>query len=155
MAAAPVSLSIVDDFSASQRDDPDLLLIIKYLEKGELPAEPKVAKKIVNLSLHMAMIDGMLYYIDSSHSPVGKRSKVVVPRQLRKCIMESGHASLMSGHFSAKRVYKTLLHTCGGRPCTPISSLTVRAVPHALLLQGEARLRNHHSTQFLYKDHSR
>lgn len=100
-----------EDFGESQRKDPELLAIIAFLERKESPSNQKAAKRIAAAAKNMVMLDGMLQYVDPSHPPEGVRNRVVVPKQLQEAIMTNSHGGLMSGHFSAKRLYNALLRT--------------------------------------------
>ena len=111
LQAAPVATPVNEEFGTTQHNDPELLPIITYLKKDELPTDHKMAKKISSLARQMVMSNGILYYVDSSNSPHGNRNKVVVPKELRQLILASSHAGLLSGHFSARRLYNTLLST--------------------------------------------
>ena len=47
-----------------QRRDPDLMAMISYLEKGDLPDSLKEARKIIAKSPLFCVLDGVLYFID-------------------------------------------------------------------------------------------
>jgi len=53
----------------------------------------------------MTLESQILYYIDSRQRDV---KRAVVPHQLREQIMADYHSSIMAGHFSGVRLYKTL-----------------------------------------------
>ena len=99
--AAPIS----GDFAGEQCKDPVMADIITIMESGVLPADEKQAKKIAAQSSVLALVDDILYYLDTRHR---NQKRVVVPKQLQKQIMEESHSGPMAGHFSGQRLYNTL-----------------------------------------------
>ena len=57
--------SIPGDFGTQQQLDPDVNKILRYLQHQELPAEEKQAQKIAAQGPLFAVLDGILYYVDS------------------------------------------------------------------------------------------
>jgi len=47
----------------------------------------------------------VLYYLDNKQPDI---KRAVVPKHLRKQIMQDYHSGCMAGHFSGPRLYKTL-----------------------------------------------
>ena len=62
--------------------------------------------KLVVQSFSFTLIDGILYFVDSSRE---NRRRAVVPSQLRSEILEENHSGPMAGHFSGTRLYKSLV----------------------------------------------
>ena len=100
---APV---VLDHFAVEQRKDPEVLEIIEYAEDGKVPVDPHRARQLVLEGSVFAMGDVIAYYVDPKR---GDRRRAVVPRQLRKQILESAHSSRFAGHFSGRRLYASLL----------------------------------------------
>ena len=95
-----------DDFGVEQRKDKELKDMIQFLEGGSLPENREAAKKIAVQALSFTIIDGILYFVDSKHN---HRKRCVMPHPLRSQIMEENHSSPMAGHFSGKKLYKSLV----------------------------------------------
>ena len=53
------------DYDQEQRKDPELRMIIHYLEDGTLPDDDKFSKKSAHISLQFAVLSGILYFIYS------------------------------------------------------------------------------------------
>jgi len=71
-----------------------------YIQKGSLPSNEKIAKKICTQAVHFAVI---LYFIDSKQQG---RKRVAVPLHLQEKILMEYHGGVMAGHFSGDRLYK-------------------------------------------------
>ena len=80
----------------------ELLSYVNYLERGSLPEDAQLVKRIVLGSKNFEMIDGVLHY-ESPTSP--GRWCTVVPRELQQQLLTEAHAGLFAGHFSEKKVY--------------------------------------------------
>ena len=106
LAAPPDSPARTIDLAEEQRKDREILEIIAFLESGSLPEDVQKARKIVVQEPSFALVDGILYYLDSRH---GDRKRVAVPKHLRQGILEENHSGPMAGHFSGERLYKSLL----------------------------------------------
>ena len=74
----PTALHIVE----AQRDDPDLLPILSYLEKDELPENEKLASRLIVESQSYDVVDGVLYHKNS------EKHCLVVPRELKVAAIE-------------------------------------------------------------------
>ena len=98
--------SVPDGLGPEQRKDPALAELIAFIVKEELPAEEKRAKIVVAQASMLTMVDDILYYVDPKQE---NRRRVVVPKQLRKQIMEENHSGPMAGHFSGNRMYNVLV----------------------------------------------
>ena len=118
----------LDKFSTEQQKDPSVQEIIASLSTGKLPDCDQRAKRIAAQVLSLALVNGVLYFLDSKG---GDRKRCVVPRQLRERIMEKNHSGPMAGHFSGERLYKALV--CGGRGCMLMLADNVHPV-HSVLL---------------------
>ena len=94
-----------DSFGEEQRKDGDLLEICNFLQKQELPADQKKARKIALQSSLFSLDDGILYYLDPKQK---HQRRVAVPRHLREQVLNECHSGGMGGHFSGKRTYAAL-----------------------------------------------
>ena len=94
------------DFATEQRKDPELVELITFLERGELPADDRRARRIILQKPVFTMEHGMLIYIDAKQD---HRRRVVVPDHLKQQILTEHHASLMGGHFAAKKTYGAIV----------------------------------------------
>ena len=84
-----------------QRQDTTLKTLIEYLENQTLPVDPKVALEVTSLARKgYYLVDGVLYH-EGADMP-GKR-RLVVPRHLRKQVVEENHMLSLLGTFQARR----------------------------------------------------
>ena len=96
-----------DSLLEEQQKDPWVKQMINYLENGLLPTDDRQVKKLVNQAAHFALVEDILYFIDSKK---GNRKRAVVPLSLRKQIMEEVHGGKFGGHFSGPRTYNSLVY---------------------------------------------
>jgi len=86
--------TVIDvSFVEEQRKDPDILEIVSYLYKGELPDCDKKAKRLAAQAPLFTLMNGILYFLDSKR---GGRKRCVVPHHLRQGIIEENHSGLMA-----------------------------------------------------------
>ena len=105
LAQSPVSAPN-EDFASEQRKDPELVQLITYLERGELPADDKKARQMVLQKSLFTINNGILIFVDPKQD---HRRRVVVPSHLRRQILSEHHSSPMGGHFAAKKTYGALM----------------------------------------------
>ena len=113
-----------EDFSAEQRKDKELNDAIQFLTEGSLPDDDKAARKIAILATSLAVVDGILYFVDSKRD---HRRRCAVPSQLRHQVMEESHSGPMAGHFSGEKLYKSLVT---GKACIVMLCLIACLVPN-------------------------
>ena len=65
LAAEPVEGPTDCRFSLEQRKDPELKKLCDYLEMIVLPEEDKEARRVVAQAVHFAVVDDILYFLDS------------------------------------------------------------------------------------------
>ena len=65
LAAPPDSPDRTLDLAEEQRKDREILEIIAFLESGSLPEDEQKARKIVIQEPSFALVDGILYFLDS------------------------------------------------------------------------------------------
>ena len=97
------------DLSECQRDCPDFKDIYAYLNKGELPENPKIAKKIVYESEQYQMDDGILFHFyeprrnkNNLKQPI---KQLALPKLLRNDILLSFHDT---AHFGVDKTFYTI-----------------------------------------------
>jgi len=90
-------------FSAEQQKDSTLKEIYDYIQQSSLPDDKRMAKKISAQAVNFAVLDGILYLIDSKQQG---RKRAAVPHHLQKQILMEYHGGIMAGHFSGDRLYK-------------------------------------------------
>ena len=69
---------VQEDFSAEQQKDKELNDVIQFLTEGSLPDDDKAARKIGILATSLAVVDGILYFVDSKRD---HRRRCAVPSQ--------------------------------------------------------------------------
>ena len=97
--------NIEDSFAEQQQKDSWIRDMSLYLEHGNLPEDENQGRKIAAQSVHFAILDDILYYVDSK---CNNRKRVIVPQQLQQEILQEGHCGMTGGHFSGKRTFNTL-----------------------------------------------
>ena len=78
------------EMTVLQHEDPDLQMILSYLEKKELPSDEKKARRLVLESDCYTMLDEVFYFVDNSRE---NRLRVAAP-------------SAILGHYSRKTTHK-------------------------------------------------
>ena len=104
MTQPPAPASICE-FHLEQQKDPKVKELYDYVEKGEVSKDGQQAKKVCGQAMHFAIIDDILYFIDSKQQG---RKRAVVPVHLREQILRENHGGIMAGHFSGDRLYKLI-----------------------------------------------
>lgn len=104
-SALPLNSERVEEIREAQRSDASLTVMCEYLERGVLPSEDKLAKKIVLESNNYEVIQGVLYY-EPDHKP--GHLCIVVPESLHRTVLQEAHAGCCAGHFAFKKVYDRL-----------------------------------------------
>ena len=104
MTQPPAPASICE-FHLEQQKDPKVKELYDYVEKGEVPKDGQQAKKVCGQAMHFAVIDDILYFIDSKQQG---RKRAVVPVHLREQILRENHRGIMAGHFSGDRLYNLI-----------------------------------------------
>ena len=92
-------------FSEEQKKDEEILSMIRFQQEKILPEDTANARRIAAQAPMFTMIEEILYYLDDKQPDV---KRIVVPKHLRVQIMQNYHSSIMAGHFSGVRLYKTL-----------------------------------------------
>jgi len=99
----PNNLQFVQE---QQREDSELARLMKFLETKKLPSDPSEAKVVLSQAKKgYYVIEGVLYF-DGAGMP--DRRRLVVPKHLRKQILDENHDTPYAGHFAVKRMTKRL-----------------------------------------------
>ena len=108
LSAEPINANTpqLGDIGAAQQADTEFQDLIEFLAKNIIPADPTQAKKVVAQAPLFALIDGILFFIDSKNNHC---KRCVVPHQWRARIIEENHSGPMAGHFSGAKLYKSLV----------------------------------------------
>ncbi len=96
----PQSSGMDDSLGVHQKNDPDIVEILRFIQEGKLQDKNDTQKKLVLQAPLYTVIEGILYYIDARRNC----RRVVVPKHLRTQIMNENHR-----HFSADRLHRTLV----------------------------------------------
>lgn len=97
--------SDAEDFCLEQQKDPEIQEMVTFISNGELPADKTKARKIAAQAPSYAVVDGILYLLESKK---GFRKRCVVPGQLRQRLLEENHQGPYAGHFSGEKLYRCL-----------------------------------------------
>ena len=99
----PNNLQLVQE---QQKEDSELVKLVRFLETKELPSDPIEAKVVLSQAKKgYYMVEGVLYF-DGADMPDCRR--LIVPKHLREQILEEHHDAPYAGHFAAKRMNKRL-----------------------------------------------
>ena len=93
-------------YSQEQEKDPEILELRQFLSQGQLPDDSQRAKKIAAQAPSFALVDNIVYFIDSKRN---NQRRCVVPTHLRAHLMEENHGGPFAGHFSVEKLYKALV----------------------------------------------
>ena len=86
-----------------QRLDPDLRLLIAFLEDHALPEDDRKARELVLGRAQYTMIEGVLYRIESD-----KTLRVVVPVGDRENLFKEAHSGKCGGHLREVKIHSQL-----------------------------------------------
>ena len=91
------------EFHLEQQKDTRVKELYDYVASGIVPKDEQQAKKVCGQAIHFAVVDSILYFIDSKKQG---RKRAVVPVHLQEQILKEYHGGVMAGHFSGDRLYK-------------------------------------------------
>ena len=115
-----------DSLANEQQKDSDIMEMLLYLTKDQLPDCNETANKILATAPLFTVVDGILYFLDSKK---GGRKRCVVPRCLRQSIMEENPVVQCLGTSQVSDYTSHCRVTGGGRTCTVMLFIIA---PHAL-----------------------
>ena len=102
----PITDSVsLSELTLKQAADSECKPLLDFLLHQKLPEHPALAKKVAAQAPLFDVIDGILCFVGPKSNGRGRR---VVPKQLRKALVEGYHGSTMSGHFSGPKLVKAL-----------------------------------------------
>ena len=78
---------------------------MESIEEGTLPSDEQQLKKLLLERNRYAVVDNVLYFVDPKPP---HRQRIVVPKSLRRDIMDEIHAGRFGGHFALKGLYGIL-----------------------------------------------
>ena len=103
---SPDSVTVPDgDLSVQQAEDPECQLLLEFLLQGKLPEEADDAKRVAAQATQFDVLDGVLCYVGPKG---GSQVRKVVPKGLRKILLDSYHGGALSGHFSGPKLLKSV-----------------------------------------------
>ena len=88
-----------------QEEDVEIQEVVRLVGGGLLADEVKKGKKQVSELAQFALIDGVLWYVDSARGGI---SRLVVPKSMQQKLLEETHSGPYAGHFAAKSLYDKL-----------------------------------------------
>ena len=101
-----------EDIRIAQRKDKDLLLLIQYIEEGQLPEDKDLAKKIISKSEFYVLTEegvlGRMVHNSKKLKDIGPlHETIVLPVSLQERMVRETHEAL--AHRGAEQVYATLI----------------------------------------------
>ena len=100
---ANLSLEETEDLPAMQRSDPELMVVITYLETGGLPEDEKLARQVALTRSQHVIEDDVLYRLEGNGT-----LRVIPPTPLRSKIFQDAHGGRFGAHLSDVKVYSEL-----------------------------------------------
>ncbi|XP_064398966.1 uncharacterized protein LOC135345475 [Halichondria panicea] len=101
----PNQTTIDCDLSNEQAEDSECQTMFDFLLLGKLPEDAALAKKVAAQATLFDVVDGVLCFLVPKGDGKARR---VVPKSLRKTLIQGYHSSAMSGHFSAPKLVKAI-----------------------------------------------
>ena len=92
-----------DSLSYRQRQDPQLVAIIQYIETGELPKEEKRAQEVALTSTAFTVLDNVLYRIE-----IDSTLRIIPPTSDRHKLFLETHRGVFSGHLREAKIHGQL-----------------------------------------------
>ena len=86
-----------------QYRDPQLKLVMQYLETGELPAEEKKARELSITGQQYVLLEGVLHFVMKD-----KTLRIVPPQGDRKQLFDEVHAGVWEGHLKDAKIHGEL-----------------------------------------------
>jgi transposase InsO family protein len=86
-----------------QDEDPDLKLIINFLEDGRLPKNHQAARKLTLNKEAFAMLNGILHYVGFPGKKRQTGRRIAVPRALVRDVLYDCHDSILAAHLGFDR----------------------------------------------------
>ena len=119
-----------------QAKDPELKQLTTFISHGVLPLEETIARKLALQRSLFTIVEGVLYYVDPKRD---NRKRAVVPKHLRKRILEEVHAGPYGAHFSGQRMFSTLVSSWWWERMFSDASRFAKACPECAITTGVGR----------------
>ena len=88
------------DLCCHQLRDPDCNPMLCYLERGDLPQEDRVAKKLI--------LGSVVYELESGVLFPDKTLQTVVPQEARRKLFDKTHAGMFGAHQRTEKIHAIL-----------------------------------------------
>ena len=92
-----------DSLGERQRQDPQLMDIIAYLETGELPQDDRRARELILSRSQFELLEGSLYRINPD-----KTLRVITPTTDQQKLFLEAHQGVCSGHLREAKIHSQL-----------------------------------------------
>ena len=89
--------------SVLQREDPQFMKVIHYLEDGVLPDDENEARELALTKSHYELLEGVLYHVEGD-----KTLRIIPPTSHRKKLFDEEHSGLLSGHLRDAKMHGQL-----------------------------------------------
>ena len=98
-------LQVGTDNSTKTAPESDIAKLQLWLEKGQLPADCKLAEYLKVEQSNFEIIDGVLCYC---HPMAPNLVRIAVPSCTQSTLLKESHSGKFAGHFDGQKVYSTL-----------------------------------------------
>ena len=92
-----------DCLERRQRQDPELTMIMEYLQAGTMPKDSKKARELILTQSQYEVVGGVLYHVEPD-----KTLRIIPPAGDRKQIFEEAHAGTFGGHLREAKIHGQL-----------------------------------------------
>ena len=89
--------------SKRQDLDPELAMVIKYLQSGDLPADKRKATEIILGKSRYVLMDNVLYHLSAGNS-----LRIVLPKEDRLAVFKEVHEGKFTGHLRDAKIHSQL-----------------------------------------------
>ena len=103
MIAALVAEEVEENLASLQQKDPELAIIMGYLETGALPEDECVSKRLSLTESQYLLQDGVLYHVEEDSA-----LRVIPPSESRKKLFTEAHGGLFGAHLGDVKVHSEL-----------------------------------------------
>ena len=132
----PVASESVGDYGEEHLKDPHLREIIEFLDKGTLPDDDILARRIAVQESQFTCVDGILYYVDHKRENL---KRVAVPSHLQEQLLRESHKGPYGGHFSGQRIYNVLVRNWWWRGMYADTVAFCKRCPDCAVVTGAGR----------------
>ena len=86
-----------------QARDPELAVVMKYLQSGVLPPDNKKARELILGKTRYVIIEDVLYHLSAD-----KSLQIVLPKEERMAVFREVHQGRLSGHLRDAKIHSQL-----------------------------------------------